>query len=314
MSKINTIKNKCCVCFSEKSNEVSIGTDFQYKTTDQSFYWHECIDCGHFFLDPFPSVDALSVIYPKNIGNYEQWDKKPGLGFRVKRFLDKRSLRKILKFLPEGKAVLDVGCASGGFLDIVKSEKKNIDTLDGVEISNDAAKGAVEKGYKVFIGPVEEINFQDNKYDLIYLQQVIEHVHDPNKVLSKLSSILNKNGLIVLETPALHSWDHKFFFRRHWEGYHFPRHFNIWTEDGMKKILIANGLELIEKKYRIKPVHWTISFQNWIIDNKSFLWLKNSLNVNHKFPIFLMMFGLIDVLQLLITKKTSDIQYIARKN
>lgn len=82
----------------------------------------------------------------------------------------------------------------------------------------------------------------------------------------------------------------------------------------MKLMLSQNGLKIISHKFRIKPVNWTLSIQNWITDKKKFLFFKNSLNMNSKFPLALIFFGVIDVVQLLLTKKCSDIQYIIKKN
>lgn len=303
----------CCVCTENKSKIISTGTDFQYGTTDKEFRWHECENCGHFFLNPVPHENSLDIIYPKNLGNYEDFDTSPGIGFKIKRILDKNSLKKVLKLVANPNSFLDVGCAAGTLLDLVKECNSEIKTLHGVEISNTASKLSTKKGYKIFHGTIEKVDLKNNKYDFIYLQQVIEHVHDPNLVLRKLYKHLQKNGIVVLETPSPLSWDHKIFKKRYWEGYHFPRHFNIWKKDGMIKLLEKSGFKIISTKYRIKPVNWTLSIQNWIIDKKKLMFFKDSFNMNNKFPIFLFIFGIVDLIQLILTKKSSDLQYIATK-
>lgn len=311
---IKTVKNYCCVCKNNESKIIANGTDFQYNTTEENFVWYQCCTCGHLYLNPIPSKQSLKIIYPENLGNYENFENKPGLGFKIKRILDKKSLINILKLIEKPTSFLDVGCASGTLLDLVKECNPKIKKLDGIEISKNAAKLALKKGHSVFIGTVDDVDLGKNKYDIIFLQQVIEHVHQPNFTICKLKKHLSKNGLLVLETPAPSTWDHKLFKKRYWEGYHFPRHFNIWTVDGMRLMLSQNGLKIISHKFRIKPVNWTLSIQNWITDKKKFLFFKNSLNMNSKFPLALIIFGVIDVVQLLLTKKCSDIQYIIKKN
>lgn len=116
-----------------------------------------------------------------------------------------------------------------------------------------------------------------------------------------------------METPSPLSWDHKIFKKRYLEGYHYPRHFNIWKKDGMVKLLEKSGFKIISTKYRIKPVNWTLSIQHWIIDKKKLMFFKDSLNMNNKFPIFFFIFGVIDLIQILFTKKSSDLQYVALK-
>lgn len=77
-------------------------------------------------------------------------------------------------------------------LDLVKECNSEIKTLHGVEISNAASKLATKKGYKIFHGTIEKVDLKNNKYDFIYLQQVIEHVHDPILVLKNYISIFEK--------------------------------------------------------------------------------------------------------------------------
>ena len=73
------------------------------------------------------------------------------------------------------------------------------------------------------------------------------------------------------------------------------------------------GILNLSYKYRIKPVHWTLSLQNLLIKNKKFKSLQNALDLRSKFPILLILFTFVDLLQFLITRKTSDIQYIIKK-
>ena len=132
-------------------------------------------------------------------------------------------------------------------------------------------------------------------------------------MIKKLYESLKINGIIVLETPSLNTWDHKLFKKGTWEGYHIPRHFNLWTTKSMKKMINEIGILNLSYNYRIKPVHWTLSLQNLLIKNKKFKSLQSALDLRSKFPILLILFTFVDLLQFLITRKTSDIQYIIKK-
>ena len=313
MQKLNPNHVKCHVCESQESKIIAKGHDYQYNTVDDEFFWHECNSCGHYFLNPMPSVNDLGIIYPKTLGNYCDFDDKKNFSFKIKKKLDSKRIIKLTESFKTNSRILDVGCGTGTLLDIFKECAHNFSYYEGIEISETAARTAENKGFEIKTGTIEEITLQKNFYDVIFLQQVIEHVHQPKNVIKKLYESLKINGIIVLETPSLNTWDHKLFKKGTWEGYHIPRHFNLWTTKSMKKMINEIGILNLSYNYRIKPVHWTLSLQNLLIKNKKFKSLQNALDLRSKFPILLILFTFVDLLQFLITRKTSDIQYIIKK-
>jgi 2-polyprenyl-3-methyl-5-hydroxy-6-metoxy-1,4-benzoquinol methylase len=308
---VPTRPHSCVVCGQHEHAVVARGTDYQYRTTFRTFDWCRCDACGHFYINPLPTEAALGQIYPKHLKNYSEFDSRPGLAFRVKAFLEGRRLRQLTRNVSEDGRLLDVGCAAGAFLDVVRRECPNIRVLEGLEISESAAVVAKRKGYRVQIATVDDAKLESEFYDVICLQQVIEHVHDPRAVLCKLRKSLKPGGLLILETPNLHSWDHWVFRHGYWEGYHIPRHFNLWTVDGMKRILREAGYAAVTYRKRIKPVHWTISVQNWAIATSQPKAVVDCFDLRSLLP--LMFFGAVDVLQLGLQGKASDIQYVATK-
>jgi SAM-dependent methyltransferase len=197
------------------------------------------------------------------------------------------------------------------FLDVARRYCPNIETLHGLEISEAAATAARRKGYEVQIATVETADLRPDFYDLIVLQQVIEHVHEPRAVVARLRDALRPGGRLVLETPNLGSWDHALFRRGYWEGYHPPRHFNLWTPDGMRRMLNEAGFSRVTFSRRIKPVHWTLSLQNWAIATRKPAALIGFFDLRN--PLLLALFGAVDVVQLALFSKASDIQYVATK-
>lgn len=310
---IKSEQNVCYLCGVNNSKIIASGSDFQYETTQQDFNWNECTQCGHFFIDPLPTRESLDLIYPKSIGNYEQFEKSPGLAFKIKSFLDVFDMSAYIS-KKQNARFLDVGCASGKLLDQVKNKFPNFTVVHGLEISNVAAEVAKSKGHEVIISTIENTNLENNFYDTIVMQQVIEHVHDPKFVMEKLYNSMREGGTLIIETPCLHTWDHKFFYSGHWEGYHIPRHFNLWLEETMKKELISVGFNNVKVKYKLKPVHWTLSIQNYLRSkNKKNTFWEKRLNMNVMIPIEILLFTIIEIFQKIITKRTSNAQYIVKK-
>jgi SAM-dependent methyltransferase len=308
---VPTRPNHCTMCNSREHSVAASGWDFQYATTSQSFDWCRCLQCGHWYINPLPTEEALSLIYPDNLKNYADFDLHPGLAFRVKAALDGRRLRDLAKDTRDGGRLLDVGCAAGMLLDVAKRYCPTLRVLEGTEISHAAASGAIRKGYKVHIGAIETLDLPADYYDLIVMQQVIEHVHNPPAVIAKLRASLRSGGRLVMETPHLWSWDHLLFRSRYWEGYHIPRHFNLWTVDGMRKMVADAGFSDFSFRKRIKPVHWTLSLQNWAAGTQKPNVLVRFFDLRN--PLLLAVFGTVDLIQLALFGKASDIQYVATK-
>jgi SAM-dependent methyltransferase len=305
-------KNKCILCGKSEHDIIGKGTDYQYSNTDEFFFWCKCKNCNHHYINPLPSEKYLLNLY-KGIGNYEKFETNPGLAFKVKKYLDRVSFKKFSRPFEKNLRFLDVGCAPGSMLDLVSKNFPEFEILEGIEISEEAAKLSKKKGYKVHVGTAETINLNNNFYDLIFMQQVIEHLVDPNKVIKNLYNSLRSGGLLVLETPGLNTWDYKIFKSGTWEGFHIPRHLNLWTTEGMYKMLKTSGFNNIRHSYKLRPVHWTVSIQNFLKKNKKFYFIQKRLDMNVKFPIEIIFFTIVEIIQKFITGKTSDVQYIAKK-
>ena len=50
----------------------------------------------------------------------------------------------------------------------------------------------------------------NKKYDLIIMDNVLEHIEEPNKVLKKIKLILNENGIIYIAVPNILKYKKKF--------------------------------------------------------------------------------------------------------
>lgn len=105
---------------------------------------------------------------------------------------------KTLRKYKPGGVLLDIGCATGVFLDMARKEGFNV---YGVELSDYAAKYAKEKfNLKIFNGKLEDSKFKKGMFDVITMWDFIEHVPDPSSILSKAKELLKDDGIIVIQT------------------------------------------------------------------------------------------------------------------
>jgi 2-polyprenyl-3-methyl-5-hydroxy-6-metoxy-1,4-benzoquinol methylase len=102
----------------------------------------------------------------------------------------------ILKSLPQGGRVLDIGCAGGALLGSLGDRYDKF----GVEPAAEAAAKAASKGVVILADSVTSLAHTPHRFDLICAVDVIEHVADPLSFLRQLSALLAPEGEIVVST------------------------------------------------------------------------------------------------------------------
>jgi len=97
------------------------------------------------------------------------------------------------------RKVLEVGCGAGHLLARVRSAMPEA-YFFGTELSQAARKMAIDKGFHVILGGIEQVD--ESGFDLIYTVGVLEHVPHPGDFLSTLRKRLAPGGTLVLVQPS----------------------------------------------------------------------------------------------------------------
>ncbi len=102
------------------------------------------------------------------------------------------------------KKVLEIGTATGY---ISKILKENNCQVTGVEVNPDWANEASKFTDRMIIGNIENLDFKkefDNeKFDVILMGDILEHLHNPAELLKKLRCLLNHDGYLVCSIPNI---------------------------------------------------------------------------------------------------------------
>lgn len=108
-------------------------------------------------------------------------------------------LRRLLSLrLPPGR-ILEVGCAHGAYVALLGWA--GFDAV-GTEMSPWVARFAEETfRVKVLAGIIEDQAFEVGSFDIIVLNDVIEHLQDPVATLSHCAKLLAPSGFFVIQTP-----------------------------------------------------------------------------------------------------------------
>lgn len=136
--------------------------------------------------------------------NKIQENIRPGYDFQLPSLTDKSNSRGLVfGAIVPGSHVLDVGCDTGRFGEILREQKQCI--VDGVEPCAHAAKSASERLDRIFIQPVEnEQSFAGfENYDAILFLDVLEHLVDPWSVLKGANKALRPGGSIHVVVPNI---------------------------------------------------------------------------------------------------------------
>jgi 2-polyprenyl-3-methyl-5-hydroxy-6-metoxy-1,4-benzoquinol methylase len=179
--------SRCYLCKSQKLKQ----REGKVRDND-SLKILECTSCGLVFLSSF---DHIKDEFYEKSGMYS--GKPLDVRNRIKEtgWDDERRYRYLQASL-KNRSLLDFGCGTGNFLLKAKSEASQV---CGVEPETHLHDHFKQMGLTVFRN-VSEIP-HENKYDIITLFHVLEHLPNPKETLSELSEKLEKQGEIIVEVP-----------------------------------------------------------------------------------------------------------------
>ncbi len=203
-----------------------------------------CDRCGLIYLSPRPVAEAISQYYPEAYDPFvaQRLDEMPlPLRLSIRYGLRKRC-RLVRRYRPRGR-LLDVGCATGQFLAEMTSYPGW--EVAGVEPSASAAEFArAAYGFPVHHGDLASAHFPTAAFDAVTLWDVFEHLYDPLALLAEARRILAPDGVLILRTPSLDSWDAR-VFGPYWAGLDSPRHLAVFSRQTATRALAAAGFELL---------------------------------------------------------------------
>lgn len=152
-----------------------------------------CDTCGLVYLHGIQTGEEKAA-YASD--SYQRVQSPHRLGFRETVF--QKSLQQIERMKRTGR-LLDVGCGDGSFLSLAR--QRGWDTY-GVELSPAACDHArVAFDLDVKCGELKEVGFPDSYFDVVTLNNVLDHLPSPIEELLEIHRILNVRGLLVVRVP-----------------------------------------------------------------------------------------------------------------
>lgn len=220
----------------------------------------ECRCCGQMITGPRLKESDLpelySTYYPRRDIDYKALERESALVTkkygRFKRWLAGTDNQGHYLAKP-GQRVLDIGC--GSCLSLLELKRLGAESY-GVEADPNVAAIADYFDLNVFIGSIHDDPFPGMMFDLITLNQVIEHVPDPAALLRAVRERLSPGGRIILSFPNVSSWQRRLSGSR-WINWHVPYHQHHFNRQSFKLFAKLQGYEVVSAR-SITPNLWTV--------------------------------------------------------
>jgi cyclopropane fatty-acyl-phospholipid synthase-like methyltransferase len=215
---------------------------------EQSFYsWgkvgiytiERCNGCGMGVTSPFPTGEDLA----KANAEVYQLEKRVQTYLSRQEYFEKRYERHVsqIKLYKKSGQLLDIGCNIGLFL---KVAAQNGFHATGVELNEECARyGRQFFDLTIFSEHLEKIGFQNDKFDIVTLFDVLEHIPDIKSFISEVRRILKPDGLLVVQSPNIGSLMAK-LTKSKWAWLCPPDHLYHFTPDTMSCFLTAQGFTI----------------------------------------------------------------------
>lgn len=229
---------KCRLCGSKNTRLLfSKQTFLEYDNKVWSIY--ECCDCSLKFIkndQPFDYEKFYDFRYKDRViddnyiyQNSKYWKHEAKILSRV---LPQKNIR-----------IMDIGCNAGNFL--YHSPKTWIKF--GVELSDLAIIGR-KHGLTILQQNIEDIEINNNFFDIITMYALMEHLVNIEKVFDKIHSILKPNGILAVMTADSNSLKAK-LKGQNWHMYSPPEHQFFFTAKSLDIFLAKYDFQLIYRYY-----------------------------------------------------------------
>ena len=222
----------------------------------------KCSSCQTISMKQNPSQEQIINHYKNKIicGNYELVQRyKKQYNLIYKQFLEiiENHTDKVGKNLK----LLDIGCFTGEFLFLAHEQGYDV---TGYEIQDDAVNLANQKlpGRIHKIDLLNEIldNKKHEKFDVITMLGLIEHVLQPVKLLNKIKFLLKEGGYLIIQTPNTGSLMSK-IMGKYWPPISPVEHINLFSQSFLSDLLKKDQLKIVKSYNHIKylPIDYVYS-------------------------------------------------------
>lgn len=161
------------------------------------------------------------------------------------------ALKQLNEIYPQKGKLLDIGCSTGQFMKLAQEDGWDV---EGLELNKNAAKIARDNDLIVHEKKIEQMDYDNESFDLITLWGVFEHLTNPNDMLSNIYKLLKKKGMVLLFVPNGNSLIIR-MTREHNSTVSGRAHLWYFTPRTMEKILKKHKLNKVQEFTILPQLH-----------------------------------------------------------
>jgi len=171
-----------------------------------------------------------------------------------------------IEMIPKHSRVLEIGCATGFMSEYLRREKDCF--VFGIESNSSQAQMAVGRCDELLCGLIDTEEVQSTldqfvrkseKFDVVFMSQVIEHIACPNDIITKIRDWLTADGVLVISTVNVAHWKSRLrLLLGKWEyekyGLFDDTHLRFFCVNGFEQDLKRLGYEIIDEAHSITDI------------------------------------------------------------
>ena len=231
---------KCIIC-DEKDEELLY--HFQDHYLGNTWNMVRCRQCGLVYLNPQPDQQTLRQTYHKIYSQNNEKRLKSPLE-TIEHLLRKLRAVEIIGFRKKGE-ILDIGCGRGIMLKYLKEKGWKIKGIEFSEDTGSIAKRILRED--LYMGTDSIKQFNDETFDVVVIDYVLEHVAQPYKILNEVNRVLKSKGLLIVSVPNMESLQ-AVWAKDKWFHLDIPKHLFHFSSKTLTELLNKAEFSVIKRK------------------------------------------------------------------
>jgi len=238
-------RDTCPIC---ESNELALHLKCKdHSISEENFDLYKCQNCDFVFTQNVPDEMQIGKYYESEdyISHSDTQKNITDKLYHIARNFMLNSKSGLVQKLAvsQPNTLLDIGSGTGYFLNQMRSKNWEV---KGIEVSDDTRNYSIEK-FGLDVESIEKLFDLNQRFDVISMWHVLEHVHRLDDYMIKIKSLLKDDGSFVIAVPNHESFDGS-YYKSYWAAYDTPRHLWHFSPKQLEQLANKHGFKLVSKK------------------------------------------------------------------